>query len=146
ARTALTLREVCGLRTEEIASAFLVSPPTVAQRIVRAKTKIRVARIPYRLPSLAELPERPDSVLGVIYLVFSEGFSASCGASLTRAELSGEAIRLGRLLLELLPEPEVTGLLALMLLHESRRAARTSAADELVLLDEQDRSLWDRRL
>ena len=141
AQVALTLREVCGLTTEEIARAFLTAPPTLAQRIVRAKTKIRVARIPYDVPSRADLPERLDAVLRVVYLVFNEGYSASSGASLTRHDLCGEAIRLGRLLVELLPEPEVMGLLALMLLHESRRAARTSPAGELVLLDEQDRSL-----
>ncbi|MDB6078006.1 MAG: putative polymerase, sigma-24 subunit, subfamily [Akkermansiaceae bacterium] len=144
ARLALTLRQVCGLTTEEIARAFLTSPPTLAQRIVRAKAKIREARIPYQVPSPEELPERLATVLQVIYLVFNEGYSASSGASLTRADLSGEAIRLGRLLVQLLPEPEVTGLLALMLLQESRRAARTSPAGELVLLDGQDRSLWDR--
>ncbi len=143
AQAALTLREICDLTTEEIARAFLASPATIAQRIVRAKGKIREAKIPYQVPSLAELPERLDSVLRVIYLVFNEGYSASMGADLTREELTHEAIRLGRLLLELLPEPEVMGLLALMLLHESRRAARTSASGELVLLDEQDRSLWD---
>jgi RNA polymerase sigma-70 factor (ECF subfamily) len=145
AQVALTLREVCGLTTEEIARAFLTSPSTVAQRIVRAKAKIRDARIPYQVPSRAELPDRLDTVLHVIYLVFNEGYFASSGASLTRHDLSGEAIRLGRLLLELLPEPEAMGLLALMLLHESRRAARTSADGELVLLDDQDRSLWNRK-
>jgi RNA polymerase sigma-70 factor (ECF subfamily) len=144
AQAALTLREVCGLTTEEIARAFLVAPPTVAQRIVRAKAKIRDARIPYQVPSRAELPERLDIVLQVIYLVFNEGYFASSGASLTRHDLSGEALRLGRLLLELLPDPEVMGLLALMLLHESRRPARTSPDGELVLLDEQDRRLWNR--
>ena len=144
AQVALTLREVCGLTTEEVASAFLSSAPTVAQRIVRAKSKIRDARIPYRLPSRAELPGRLDAVLHVVYLVFNEGYSASSGDALTRADLSREAIRLGRLLVELLPEPEALGLLALMLLHESRRAARVSAGGDLVLLDEQDRSLWDR--
>ena len=146
AQVALTLREVCGLTTEEIAHAFLTPAPTLAQRIVRAKAKIRDARIPYQVPERAELPERLDSVLRVIYLVFNEGYSASSGATLTRHDLSGEAIRLGRLLNELLPEPEVAGLLALMLLNESRRAARTSPAGELVLLDEQDRSLWDRAM
>jgi RNA polymerase sigma-70 factor, ECF subfamily len=144
ARVALTLREVCGLTTEEIARAFLTAPATVAQRIVRAKSKIRNARIPYQVPARADLPDRLDTVLQVVYLVFNEGYSASAGASLTRADLSGEAIRLGRLLLELLPEPEVVGLLALMLLHESRRAARTSPTGDLVLLDDQDRSLWNR--
>ena len=144
AQVALTLREVCGLTTEEIARAFLTAPPTLAQRIVRAKTKIRVARIPYEVPSRADLPDRLDTVLRVVYLVFNEGYSASTGALLTRHDLSGEAIRLGRLLMELLPEPEVMGLLALMSLHESRRAARTSPAGDLVLLDEQDRSLWNR--
>ncbi|WP_339453287.1 RNA polymerase sigma factor [Pseudomonas sp. JAI120] len=143
AQAALTLREICDLTTEEIARAFLATPATIAQRIVRAKGKIREAKIPYQVPSLAELPERLDSVLRVIYLVFNEGYSASMGADLTREELTREAIRLGRLLLELLPEPEVMGLLALMLLHESRRAGRTSASGELVLLDEQDRSRWD---
>ncbi|MFL9672829.1 RNA polymerase sigma factor [Pseudomonas marginalis] len=146
AQAALTLREICDLTTEEIARAFLATPATIAQRIVRAKGKIREANIPYQVPSLAELPERLDSVLRVIYLVFNEGYSASMGADLTREELTREAIRLGRLLLELLPEPEVMGLLALMLLHESRRAARTSASGELVLLDEQDRSRWDASL
>ena len=144
AQAALTLREVCGLTTEEIARAFLAAPPTVAQRIVRAKAKIRDARIPYQVPSRAELPERLDIVLQVIYLVFNEGYFASSGASLTRHDLSGEALRLGRLLLELLPDPEVMGLLALMLLHESRRPARASPDGELVLLDEQDRTLWNR--
>ncbi len=144
AQVALTLREVCGLTTEEIARAFLTGPPTVAQRIVRAKRKIRDARIPYRMPSKDDLPGRLESVLRVVYLVFSEGYAASSGSSLTRPGLSGEAIRLGRLLMELLPEPEVAGLLALMLLHESRRAARTSPGGDLVLLDDQDRSLWDR--
>ena len=143
-QVALTLREVCGLTTEEIAHAFLIPAPTVAQRIVRAKGKIRDARIPYQVPSRADLPERLDSVLRVIYLVFNEGYSASSGALLTRHDVSGEAIRLGRLLLELLAEPEVMGLLAMMLLHESRRAARTSPAGEIILLDQQDRSLWDR--
>ena len=146
AQIALTLREVCGLTTEEIAHAFLTAAPTVAQRIVRAKAKIRDARIPYQVPSRDELPDRLDVVLQVIYLVFNEGYSASSGASLTRHDLSGEAIRLGRLLIELLPEPEVMGLLALMLLQESRRAARTSSDGEMVLLDDQDRSLWNRDL
>jgi RNA polymerase sigma-70 factor (ECF subfamily) len=144
ARVALTLREVCGLTTEEIARAFLTAAPTLAQRIVRAKGKIRDAHIPYQVPSPAELPERLDTVLQVIYLVFNEGYSASSGASLTRADLSGEAIRLGRLLKELLSEPEVLGLLALMQLQESRRGARTSSAGELILLENQDRSLWNR--
>jgi len=145
AQVALTLREVCGLTTEEIARAFLTPAPTLAQRIVRAKAKIRDARIPYQVPAQAELPERLDAVLRVIYLVFNEGYTASSGALLTRHELSEEAIRLGRLLVELLPEPEAIGLLALMLLQESRRAARTSPCGELILLDDQDRSLWDGR-
>jgi RNA polymerase sigma-70 factor (ECF subfamily) len=144
ARTALTLREVCGLTTEEIARAFLATPSTLAQRIVRAKTKIREAPIPYRVPSPPELPDRLDTVLQVIYLVFNEGYSASSGESLTRSELSGEAIRLGRLLVELLPEPEAVGLLALMLLQESRRVARSLPTGDLVLLEDQDRSLWNR--
>ena len=143
-RLALTLREVCGLTTEEIARAFLVTAPALAQRIVRAKAKIRDARIPYQVPSAEELPERLTPVLQVVYLVFNEGYSASSGAKLTRADLSGEAIRLGRLLVQLLPEPEVIGLLALMLLQESRRVARTSPSGELVLLEHQDRSLWNR--
>ena len=144
ARVALTLREVCGLTTEEIAKAFLTTPRTLAQRIVRAKSKIREARIPYEVPTAQELPERLGAVLQVIYLVFNEGYSAASGAEVTRAELTGEAIRLGRLLMELHPEPEVTGLLALMLLQESRRAARTSPTGELILLENQDRSLWNR--
>lgn len=144
ARVALTLREVCGLKTEEIGRAFLTAPPTVAQRIVRAKKKIRDARVPYQVPSRADLPDRLESVLRVIYLVFNEGYSASSGESLTRHDLSGEAIRLGRLLAELLPEAEAVGLLALMLLHDSRRDARMSPEGELVLLADQDRSLWDR--
>ena len=144
AQMALTLREVCGLTTEEIARAFLTTPSTLAQRIVRAKSKIRDARIPYQMPSLADLPDRLDTVLHVVYLVFNEGYSASSGESLTRPDLSGEAIRLGRLLVELLQEPEVIGLLALMLLHESRRPARTSPAGDLILLENQDRSLWNR--
>jgi RNA polymerase sigma-70 factor (ECF subfamily) len=146
AQIALTLREVCGLTTEEVAHAFLTTPPTVAQRIVRAKAKIRDARIPYEIPSRADLPERLDAVLHVVYLVFNEGYSASSGASLTRQTLSSEAIRLGRLLVELLPEPEAIGLLALMLLHESRRGARSSAGGELILLDDQDRARWDRTM
>lgn len=144
AQTALTLREVCGLTTEEIARAFLSTPSTLAQRIVRAKAKIRDACIPYEVPPPSDLPGRLDMVLHVVYLLFNEGYSASFGTSLTRADLSGEAIRLGRLLLQLLPEPEVMGLLALMLLHESRRTARTSATGDLVLLEHQDRSLWNR--
>jgi RNA polymerase sigma-70 factor (ECF subfamily) len=144
ARVALTLREVCGLTTEEIARAFLAGAPTLAQRIVRAKAKIRAAGIPYEVPPPEALPQRLDSVLRVVYLVFNEGYSASSGASLTRHDLSGEAIRLGRLLAELLPQPEALGLLALMLLQESRRAARVSPGGDLVLLDEQDRSLWNR--
>lgn len=144
AQVAMTLREVCGLTTEEIARAFLTTPPTVAQRIVRAKRKIREARIPYEVPAIAELPARLDAVLSVVYLVFNEGYSASSGASLTRHALSAEAIRLGRLLVALLPEPEAMGLLALMLLHDSRRSARTSPTGELILLDDQDRSSWNR--
>jgi RNA polymerase sigma-70 factor (ECF subfamily) len=144
AQVALTLREVCGLSTEEIARAFLSATPALAQRIVRAKAKIRDARIPYQVPEPGELAERLDSVLRVIYLVFNEGYSASSGDSLTRVDLSGEAIRLGRLLAELLPEPEALGLLALMLLQESRRAARTSPTGDLVLLNDQDRKLWNR--
>jgi RNA polymerase sigma-70 factor (ECF subfamily) len=143
-RVALTLREVCGLTTEEIARAFLTAPPTLTQRIVRAKAKIRDAHIPYQVPSPTELPDRLDTVLQVVYLVFNEGYSASSGAALTRGDLSGEAIRMGRLLLELLPVPEVMGLLALMLLQESRRTARVSPTDDLILLEDQDRSLWNR--
>jgi RNA polymerase sigma-70 factor (ECF subfamily) len=144
AQVALTLREVCALTTEEIAQAFLTGAPTLAQRIVRAKAKIRDARIPYRVPETAELPQRLSIVLRVIYLVFNEGYSASSGPALMRHDLSAEAIRLGRLLVELLPEPEAIGLLALMLLHESRRAARTSATGDIVLLGDQQRSLWNR--
>ncbi|MEJ0084915.1 MAG: RNA polymerase sigma factor [Pseudomonadota bacterium] len=146
AQVALTLREVCGLATEEIAAAFLTPAPTIAQRIVRAKGKIRDANIPYQVPSRDELPARLDSVLRVVYLVFNEGYSASSGDSATRPDLSGEAIRLGRLLRELIPEPEVQGLLALMLLHESRREARATPDGDLILLDEQDRSRWNREL
>jgi RNA polymerase sigma-70 factor (ECF subfamily) len=142
----LTLREVCGLTTEEIARAFLTAPATMAQRIVRGKAKIRDAGIPYVVPSPQDLPERLDAVLSVIYLVFNEGYSASSGVELTRTELSDEAMRLARLVLELLPDPEVMGLLALMLLHESRRAARVTPAGDIVVLDEQDRSLWNRAL
>jgi RNA polymerase sigma-70 factor (ECF subfamily) len=144
AQIALTLREVCGLSTEEVARAFLTPAPTLAQRIVRAKSKIRDAGIPYEIPSLADLPDRLDSVLHVIYLVFNEGYLASAGPDLMRESLSAEAIRLGRLLVELLPEPEAVGLLALMLLHEARRAGRTSALGDLILLEDQDRSLWNR--
>ncbi|AZC20158.1 RNA polymerase sigma factor [Pseudomonas sp. CMR5c] len=146
AQVPLTLREICDLSTEQIARAFLATPATIAQRIVRAKAKIRDAAIPYQVPALNELPERLDSVLRVIYLVFNEGYSASLGAELTCGDLTREAIRLGRLLLELLPEAEVMGLLALMLLHESRRAARLGADGELILLEEQDRRLWSREL
>ena len=144
AHVALTLREVCGLTTEEIAKAFLITPRTLAQRIVRAKAKIRETPIPYEVPTPQELPERLGAVLQVIYLVFNEGYSAAAGAEVTRAELTGEAIRLGRLLTELRPEPEVIGLLSLMLLQESRHAARTSPTGELILLENQDRSLWNR--
>ncbi|SIN83056.1 RNA polymerase, sigma subunit, ECF family [Singulisphaera sp. GP187] len=144
AQIALTLREVCGLKTEEIASAFLTAPATIAQRIVRGKAKIRDARIPYQVPALLELPERLDSILTVVYLVFNEGYSASSGEALNRTDLSDEAIRLGRLLLELLPDPEVMGLLALMLIQESRRAARSTSDGDLILLEDQDRSLWNR--
>jgi RNA polymerase sigma-70 factor, ECF subfamily len=143
-QVALTLREICGLKTEEIASAFLSAPSTIAQRIVRGKAKIRDAGIPYVVPAIADLPERLDAVLSVIYLVFNEGYSASSGESVTRADLSGEAIRLGRLLVDLLPDPEAMGLLALMLLQESRRTARTSSTGDLILLEDQDRSLWNR--
>ena len=146
AQVALTLREVCGLATEEIARAFLTPAPTLAQRIVRAKSKIRVANIPYEVPERGDLPARLDAVLRVIYLVFNEGYAASAGSTVTRHDLSSEAIRLGRLLVDLLPEPEALGLLALMLLHESRRRARTSASGDLVLLEDQDRSQWDREL
>jgi RNA polymerase sigma-70 factor (ECF subfamily) len=144
AQVAMTLREVCGLTTEEVARAFLSSPPTVAQRIVRAKAKIRNARIPYEVPAATDLPDRLDAVLRVVYLVFNEGYSASSGAAVTRHDLSSEAINLGRLLVELLPEPEALGLLALMVLHDSRRAARTSPSGELILLNDQDRLLWNR--
>jgi RNA polymerase sigma-70 factor (ECF subfamily) len=143
-QVALTLREICGLTTDEIARAFLVTPATLAQRIVRAKAKIRETPIPYEVPTPRELPERLDAVLQVIYLVFNEGYSAAAGAEVTRAELTGEAIRLGRLLTELQPEPEVLGLLSLMLLQESRRVARTSPKGELILLENQDRALWNR--
>lgn len=143
ARIALTLREVCGLTTEEIARAYLTAVPTVAQRIVRAKAKIRDACIPYQVPGREELPERLEAVLRVVYLVFNEGYSASFGSSLTRSDLSDEAIRLGRLIVQLLPEPEVLGLLALMLLHEARRPARATPDGELILLERQDRALWD---
>jgi RNA polymerase sigma-70 factor, ECF subfamily len=143
-QVAMTLREVCGLTTDEIARAFLATPPTIAQRIVRAKAKIREARIPYQVPSETDLPDRLDAVLRVVYLVFNEGYSASSGGSLTRHDLSGEAIRLGRLLIQLLPEPEALGLLGLMLLQDSRRAARTSPNGDLILLDDQDRLLWNR--
>jgi len=146
AQVALTLREVCGLKTEEIAYAFLTPAPTLAQRIVRAKSKIRDARIPYEVPGPAELAERLDAVLRVIYLVFNEGYSASSGETATRADLSAEAVRLTRLLVELLPEPEALGLLGLMLLHESRRTARTSPSGDLILLDDQNRRKWDKRL
>jgi RNA polymerase sigma-70 factor (ECF subfamily) len=145
-QVALTLREVCGLTTEEIAHAFLTASPTIAQRIVRGKAKIRDARIPYQVPSASELPQRLDSVLAVIYLVFNEGYSASSGKSATRSDLSAEAIRLGRLLVGLLPDPEAMGLLALMLLQESRRKARTSPEGDLILLEDQDRSHWDRNM
>jgi RNA polymerase sigma-70 factor, ECF subfamily len=144
AQVAMTMREVCGLTTEEIARAFLTKPTTVAQRIVRAKTKIREAHIPYEVPLEKELPDRLDAVLRVIYLVFNEGYSASSGSSLTRHDFSAEAIRLGRVLIELLPEPEAMGLLGLMLLQDSRRAARTSPTGDLILLEDQDRSLWNR--
>jgi RNA polymerase sigma-70 factor, ECF subfamily len=144
AQVALTLREVCGLTTEEIASAFLIAPATLAQRIVRAKTKIRTAGIPYQVPSLNELPDRLDSVLQTIYLVFNEGYAASSGTSLTRSDLADEAIRLGRLVVELLPDAEAIGLLALMLLQESRRTARTSPTGDIILLEDQDRSCWNR--
>ncbi len=146
AQIAMTLREVCGLGTEQIAAAFLAAPKTIAQRIVRAKLKIREAKIPFEVPSLADFPDRLASVLSVIYLVFNEGYSASHGESLTKPDLSAEAIRLGRLLLELLPDPEVMGLLALMLLHESRRTARATPEGDLILLEDQDRSRWNHEL
>jgi RNA polymerase sigma-70 factor (ECF subfamily) len=144
AQVAMTLREVCGLTTEEIARAFLTGPPTVAQRIVRAKAKIRAAGIPYEVPPPEELPERLDTVLAVVYLVFTEGYAPASGDAVVRADLADEAIRLGRLLAELLPEPEVLGLLALMLLQDARRAARTAGGTDLVLLGDQDRSRWDQ--
>ena len=144
AQIAMTLREVCGLTTEQIAAAFLTVPPTIAQRIVRAKTKIREAKIPFEIPSPVDFPDRLASVLSVLYLVFNEGYSASAGDALTRPDLSGEAIRMGRLLVELLPEPEVMGLLALMLLHESRRTARVTPDGDLILLEDQDRTRWNR--
>jgi RNA polymerase sigma-70 factor (ECF subfamily) len=144
AQVAMTLREVCGLTTEEIARAFLTKPSTIAQRIVRAKTKIRDARIPYEVPSEKELPDRLDAVLRVVYLVFNEGYSASFGEAITRHDLCGDAIRLGRVLITLLPQPEATGLLGLLLLQDSRRTARTSATGELILLEDQERSLWNR--
>jgi len=144
AQIALTLREMCGLTTEEIASAFLIRPATLAQRIVRAKAKIRDARIPYRVPTPSDLPQRLEAVLRVVYLIYNEGYTASSGALLVRSDLSAEAIRLGRLLVDLLPEPEVIGLLALMLLHDSRRTARSSPDGDVILLEHQDRSLWDR--
>lgn len=140
----MTLREICGLTTEEVASALLATPPAIAQRIVRGKAKIREERIPYRVPSRRELPERLDSVLSVLYLVFNEGYSASRGSAAIRHELTETAIHLTRTLAALLPDPEVQGLLALMLLHDSRRDARTDADGDLILIDEQDRSLWDR--
>ena len=143
-RVAMTLREMCGLSTEEVASAFLTTPPTIAQRIVRGKAKIRDAKIPYRVPSRDEIPARLDSVLTVVYLVFNEGYSASRGGDAIRHDLTADAIRLGRILLDLLPDPEVMGLLALMLLHDSRKAARTDAGGDLILLEDQDRSLWDQ--
>jgi len=146
ARVALTLREVCGLTTEEIARAFLTSPPTIAQRIVRAKSKIRDAGIPYVVPSTADIPERLETVMQVVYLVFNEGYSASFGENLTRADLSGEAIRLGRLVKDLLPNPEVIGLLALMLIQESRRMARVTPGGDLILMEEQDRGKWDQQM
>jgi RNA polymerase sigma-70 factor (ECF subfamily) len=146
AQLALTLREVCGLTTEEIARAFLTTPTTLAQRIVRAKNKIREAKIPYEVPTAAELPERLTAVLKVIYLVFNEGYSASSGSELVRTDVAQEALRLGRLLVELLPEPECQGLLALMLLHESRRAARTTPQGDVILLEDQDRTLWNKEL